>query len=411
VTNEAEVDLLIASWEERLARVDENLIALESEPTYQILSGRGGQKATLEGITKQRVLPALEALGQLFEQRERLTEVVARARDIRENVGFWDKEQKLKEIQQLFYGPSIKMGAAPTPLSRRNLLDPASNDVNVVPEQLLFAMSNAYQVARDAVTEVSQAWARLEPFLEGVERDLASLTAAAKQLGDAQAAPEIEWLEAELVRVRVFVATDPLGVAAGVEAALTPRLAQLRRRLDEQRATKARVMRALEEAVAFETECARVHAAAKEARASAWKEVSHADVPPPVDDELVAGLAGWRGKLEATALAGRFGPADVGLARWNETARGFVDKDRAVGAALGTLLRQRTELMGRLSARRAQVAALVAKGARVDPDLAERGKAAEALLKARPTALSDAAKAVEAFEAAVVRAAGMHRGS
>jgi hypothetical protein len=405
VTTEAEVDALIASWEERLRRVDENLIALESEPTYQMLSGRAGEKPSLEGVTQERVLPALLALGPLFEDRARLTEVVDRAKEIRTSVGFWDKEQKLHEIQSLFYGPSIRLAPSHIPLSRRNLLDPASADVVVVPEQLLFAMANAYQVARDAVTEVAEAWARLEPFLEGVERELASLKTTAKDLGDASASPELDWLDAELGRLRSQVARDPLGVAGGVEAVLTPRLRALRSRLTEQHATKGRVATGLDAAAALERECARGHASAKDARARAFTEVFHANLPASVDDTLMAGLSAWREKLEATALAGRFGPADVGLKRWNETARSYLAEDKAVASALEGLLAERTELVGRLSARRAQLEALVAKGTPVDPDLIARGQAAESLLRARPTALADAARAVDAYEAEVVRLA------
>ncbi len=409
MSTEADVDQLIASWEERLSRVDENLILLESEPTYQVLSGRGGQKVALEGITRQRVLPALEALAQLFEQRERLTEVVDRAKEIRAGVGFWDKEQKLLEIRQLLYGPSIKVGAGPTPLSRRNLLDPASNDVAVVPEQLLFAMSSAYQVARDAVTDVSQAWSRLEPFLEGVERELSLLRTTAGEVDDSRALPELDALGTELARIRKFVATDPLGVLDGVEASLTPRLDHLRTTLAEQKAIRARVLVGLDDALVLERECATVHAFAKEVRARAWREVAHAKVPAAVDDGLVAGLSGWREKIEATALAGRFGPADVGLKRWSETARSYVAQDQAVAAALEALVGERTELMGRLSARSAQLEALAKRGVPVDRELVERGRAAEALLRARPTAMADAAHAVEAYEAEVVSLADRAR--
>ena len=401
MTTEADVDQLIASWEERLARMDENLILLESDPTYQLLSRRGDM-APLEGVTRQRVLPALLALGQLFEHREHLTEVVDKAKAIRGRVGFWDKEQKLFEIRQLLYGPSIKLEVEPTPLSRRNLLDPASNDVALVPEQLVFAMSNAYQVARDAVTAVAEAWARLEPYLEGVERDVTSLKAAAQDVGDLRASPELDWLEKELARVRRALVTDPLGVLEGAEAALTPRLEELRGRLSTQKASKARVMSGIADAAVLERECLQAHASANDARARAWREVANAEVPAAVDDGFVAGLSAWREKIAAAATARRFGPADVGLARWRETARSYLAQDQAVASMLDSLLGKRTELVGRLAARRAQLDALASRGTSVSPELVARGAAAEALLRARPTALADAARAVDAYDAEVV---------
>jgi hypothetical protein len=124
-----------------------------------------------------------------------------------------------------------------------------------------------------------------------------------------------------------------------------------------------------------------------------------------VDDTRVSGLSAWRDKLEATVLAGRFGPADVGLQRWHDTARGYVAQDQAVVSALESLVGERTELSGRLSARRAQLEALAARGTQVDPDLVARGRAADALLRARPTVLAEAARAVDAYEAQVVHLA------
>src|ERR1019366_9432409 len=162
--------------------VDENLIALEGDPTYQMLSGSSGTRAPLEGTTAARVSPALDALAELFEHRGRLTEVLERAREVRESAGFFDKQQKLAEVELLLNGPSIKMGSKPTPLARRHLLDSAQNDVAVMPEQLLAAMANAFEAARDAVMQVSRAWAALEPIMEQLERDVQSLRALAKQM-------------------------------------------------------------------------------------------------------------------------------------------------------------------------------------------------------------------------------------
>src|SRR5258706_9555766 len=80
---DAAIDALLAAWDERLRRADENLLALEAEPTYQMLAGPGDLHATLEGTTRTRVEPALGALTELFEHRARLTEVLDRAKAIR----------------------------------------------------------------------------------------------------------------------------------------------------------------------------------------------------------------------------------------------------------------------------------------------------------------------------------------
>ena len=50
-----QIDLLLAAWDERLRRMDENLVALESEAIYQILAGKAGKRPQLEGLTKDKV--------------------------------------------------------------------------------------------------------------------------------------------------------------------------------------------------------------------------------------------------------------------------------------------------------------------------------------------------------------------
>jgi hypothetical protein len=410
VNTEAEVDQLLASWDERLKRVDDNLIALESDPVYELLSGVGGKRAPLEGVTRSRVGPALLAVAELFEHRARLTEVVERAKRIRAGVSFWDKEEKLAEIKALLYGPSIKMATPPKPLAQRGLLDPSRSDLDVVPDRLLEAMSEAFLAARDEVTRVSQAWSRLEPLLEGVEGEVLSLKVLARELRlEAEVGTDLEWLECELGRVRATVATDPLGVSASVDTALRPRLGQLRRYLGEQKVRASRVAAGLLAAFALEREAKEVHADAREAEARVAKEILGALLPPVSDDALFRGLGPWREKIEETARAGRFGPADVGLARWNDTARAYIAQDRAVLAKVESLFAERAELGGRLAARRVQEEALLRRGTPTDPKLAQRGREAEALLSARPTPLADAAIAVDDYEALIVKLAAFAR--
>ena len=47
-----QIDLLLAAWDERLRRMSENLVALESEAIYQILAGKAGKRPALEGVTR-----------------------------------------------------------------------------------------------------------------------------------------------------------------------------------------------------------------------------------------------------------------------------------------------------------------------------------------------------------------------
>jgi hypothetical protein len=280
-----------------------------------------------------------------------------------------------------------------------------------MPEQLLAAMAHAYEAARDAVMQVSRAWAALEPIMEQLERDVQSLRALAQQLEQMPTVgAELSAIERDLAAYRVLVAEDPLGVEGGLAASMGPRVDGIRRRLEGLVAEKQRVVTALASADAALRQLVQAHAAALAVPAKVRAEFGAAALPAPVTEDLIAGLEEWRGKLEATARAGRWHAADVGLARWQETAQAYMATDTAAARAFDGLVARRIELEGRLSARRAQLQAFVARGAAVDPKLGDRGREALAFLKQRPMDLARATAAVDAFEAEVVAVAKAGRG-
>src|SRR5262249_16828931 len=108
-----QIDLLLSAWDERLRRMDENLVALESEAIYQILAGKAGKRAELAGVTKDRVSPALDGVTELFENRDRLAAIVTRAREVRESISsltFWETDDKIAQVHRLLRGTSIELG-------------------------------------------------------------------------------------------------------------------------------------------------------------------------------------------------------------------------------------------------------------------------------------------------------------
>jgi len=405
---EEEIDQLIASWDERLRRVDENLIALEGEPTYQMLGGgraSGSGRAGLVGETKARVGPALDALGDLFEHRERLNVVVARAKKLREDLSFWNKDEKLAEIVALLGGPSITLGTRQLPVAQRNLLDAATSEVAIVPEQLLNEMVRAYQLARDAVAEVGAAWGRLEPLLLDIEREVALVQAEATALDQEEATrTELEQIASLLARVRTTVSTDPLGVTGSVDSDLAPRVSQLRAKLSDLANHKASVTRGLSAAAALLSELAEADRMAMEAVVHASREFAGFEVGATARaarQEVVQGLIPWREKIESAAKAAHWKAADVGLARWLEVAHGIVAAQREVIRVANGAEQTRTELGGRLSARRAQATALASRGIVAPVELEQLARDAEATLRARPTDLAKAARDIDRYEAAV----------
>jgi hypothetical protein len=417
-TTAAQIDELLLAWDERLRRMDENLVALESEAIYQILAGKAGRRPTLEGVTREQVGPALDAVTELFENRERLAAVIEKARSVRATISaltFWESDDKVAEILRLLRGPSIELGPRVIALSERSLLDESHRDVFVDPERLLTEMVGRFEGARRTLLAVSRAWRSLEGEMEQVEKEAAALRALGAELHPPGKGPfvgekppelaELDEAEATLGRLRARVARDPLGAEGGVRGEIAPRLTALAARLQAAVAGRRRVLAALDEARVLERALADQHA-----RALAAVERAHRDLsgdaarrlPAPLDEGQILGFADWLRKLGATVDGQRWAPAEVGLLRFREAVRREHAAEAAATAAAEALLGRPGELAGRLSARRAQAEALAARGLSLEAGAEASAREAEALLRQRPVPLDDLTRAVEAHEAAVI---------
>jgi hypothetical protein len=397
------VDRVIEEWEERLRRVDESLLALEAEPTYEMLAPRATPRAPLEGETKRLVVPALDALAELFEHRGRLTDVLERAKELRASMSgllSWGNDEKEREIQQVLYGPSIELPPDLTPLARRTLLDPGRREIRVVPGQLLEAMAAAYEKARDVILAVQSAWAETEPALSALEARVRDARDQARVLDlEAAVADELVAIEQALEQARLRVARDPLGAAKDLGGSLASRLSALSARLAEEAALRRKVQDAMAGATKLLRELQAVHRAAADAIQRIPLEVEGARPPGPLlDDAAIHGLSPWLDKIAEAVQGQRWRAADVGLARWREAAEGYLHTDGAIAKALKALLARRDELKGRLAARRAQASAFAAKGRLLDPETEALAREADALLAQRPTPLARASEIVERYE-------------
>jgi hypothetical protein len=407
-----QVDLLLAAWDERLRRIDENLVALESEAIYQVLAGKAGKRAALEGATREAVYPALDAVTEMFENRDRLAAVVAQAREVRATIGaltLWNRDEKIAEVVRLLRGRSIELAHRVVALGERSLLDQGYEDVLVDPEQLCAAMVKSFEASRTTLLSVSRAWESLDPAMAEIEREMTRLRALVAEIHlEKQPARELSELaaaEAELAALRARVAKDPLGAQGGVQKRIAPLLAALRARVDAEVASKARAKAGMEEARDLRRRMAETHARAARAREEARREIegpSLAAAPPPVDDGELDGLDLWLKKLEVTLEGRRWAPAEVGLTRWRETAGQYLATDERAAASAEALLALRGELGGRLSARRAQAAALGARGLALPAAAEARARDADQLLRRRPAPIDEARRAVEEYEALVV---------
>jgi hypothetical protein len=209
-------------------------------------------------------------------------------------------------------------------------------------------------------------------------------------------------VERDLEEARTRVARDPLGASGDVVARLDPRIAAVTAQLGALAAQRSQVEDGLTRARATLRDLQEVHTAARAAIDAMPREVEGARAPLGLtDDGHVEGLGPWLDKIQDAASAGRWATGEVGLSRWNEAARGYLAADGEIARALSAVLARREELAGRLSARRAQAAALLARGAAIDPSAEDAAREAEKLLARRPTPLARAAELVERYDAAV----------
>jgi hypothetical protein len=396
VTGEADALSLLAAWEERLRRVDDNLIALEAEPTYQMLTGPG--RATLTGETKRVVEPALVALDDVFMHRGELDALVARARELWEGRGFWDKDERERELTALLAGRSIRVARPPSPVAQRNLLDAPTGDTLVLPDELLDQMSSSFRIARDAVTRVAAAWAEIEPRVTALEVDVAAARREAVDVGAVHTLEqELSGLEALLTDVRRLVASDPLGAGQSLGERVLPRVQELRRETALLSRHKATVTAGIARLGAVMTSIQEAWARAEAAVARAGSSVVIATSHVNTHGREISDLAQWRTKIETAAHAQHWKSADVGLSRWLESAEGTLKTLTTITRAVEEKETERVELEGLLSARRAQLQTLVARGQAVPPEVRTAEQSARDSLAARPTDLDDARSAVQHY--------------
>jgi hypothetical protein len=396
-----QVDELLSCWDDWLRRVDENLLALESDPAYQTLGGRLGLRDRIAGATLERVAPALEQVAVLFADRERLGAVIDRARAMRSDLGFWGKIDKIAEIERLLRGPSVVLGTVETPLARRSLLDGGPRDLAIEPEALLARMAQSFERARDVFLATSVAWRDLEPALSRVESQVAALHAQAERLGvDPGRLDALKILDEKLHGLRGLIARDPLSVATTFELHLAPKLTLVREHLASIEGARGRVDAAVEQARhrAAQVQATHEQAAAALRALEGELELGEGARGMVVEEAVIEGLQRWLATLREQAAGPGWSQAEVGIQRWMQAAEQHLGRDTQAIHRAGALLARRSELAGRLSARRAQAASLVARGAHLPASVDAMAAEAQRLLDERPCPIGRAAAAIEAYE-------------
>ena len=402
-----DIDRSLTAWKARLQRIDDNLVALETNPSCMLLERAG--ESGLEGATQARVVPALAAMRELFAQRSLLDDVLDRAAGLRKSLNRVWPGDSLQEIERLLLGPSIALPPVETPIARRGLLDTAETTSIISPDQLLGAMVASFEQARDAVAAVDEAWARLTPEAERAAAEATRLQQVAAGLGQDASAP-LGAIRAQLEAVRAQIARDPLGAAGALTNEVAAGLQQLAGQLsgapDPPASGPLRPRSGPgpppgpagppTNGPAMPTVAARTR--------SRRRRPTH---PARCPSTPAGSRASRNGSRPSTPPWPRADgpPPRIGVTRWLAAAQEVLADEETVERTSSAPLDRRDELLGRLSARRQQARTLLARGRPADPGLEPLAQRADDLLHRTPVPLADAAEAVVAYEARL-RSAG-----
>ena len=391
------VDQLLSDWQQKLNLVSQNLIDLQGTLTYQRLAGTGGfLPLPLTGITAHRVLPALSALDELFQHFDQLRGTIDHARELRKQVPrFLGAEPKVQEIDRLLTGDSIQLAIVQIPLAQRGLLSAAETATAIAPADLLLAMTDAFEVARDAVFAVDAAWTRLEPQLIDMEAEIESLSQQAAELR-IEVFQELTIARQSIAKLHASIDHDPLGVTEEMARSLQPLLSQTRARLEQQVQQQRQIHHGLAIAHQQWQHLTDLNQQAIATHAEVQEKVSDAvKLPLPLNAATIEALTQWLQRLEANFAAGMVQPIQVGLENWTVKVQGAIVTEQQTLTANRLSLETRRELRGRLDALKAKA---LSRGLAENPTLSALATQAKQLLYTRPTPLAQAAELVKQYE-------------
>lgn len=392
-----QIDQLLTDWKQKIDIASQNLIDLHGLPTYQRLCGVSGfPRVQLTGITFARVMPALEAMNELFQNFDLLIKTINKASELRKQLSpLWVSEVKVKEIEQILTGNSIQLAVVQIPLAQRGLLSVAQTANAIAPCELLAAMTRAFDVAKNAVLEVDAAWMHLEPDLAASEIEIVSLERLADSLGQGYFS-ELSAARQKITALRGKIESDPLGVSANFEREIKPLICRVKAALEE----SARQQNEMREKFACahhllsqltelnrQAETALIESREKVVDISTWQ--------TPLDPLQIEALSQWLTRLETKFKQNSINSIRIGLENWTAKVKEYIAKEERVYAANKAPLELRAELRGRLDALQAKA---LARGLAENATLSQLAEDAKRLLYTRPTPLDKAAELVTQYE-------------
>lgn len=353
-----EIDRQLAELRAAETAVTANLLALEENPAYNLLSAA---KDSMTGVTAKRARPALQAMLDLWQHFALLSDLVDRADDLR-GTSRRLPDDRIEELEQLLNGHSVPLPRRQIPLSQRSLLSASHVEEAITPGDLLTAMIDAFEKARDVVVAAETAWNELLPRLDAANAQVESLAERAVEL-DIPEPRALSLARAALAPLATRVANDPLGADDDLDAAIGGHLQTARAEIEQRTAERDRVCDALPAARHHLERIEALLASGATALAVTRSKVKNPEgllepLPREHLDDPERGLIAWLARLEDLAERREWRLAARGLAQWQATASELEEVASRVVDNNEAPLRRRDELRGLLGASKAKAAAL-----------------------------------------------------
>jgi hypothetical protein len=381
----APADMELLRLETAVTAIAANLVDLDDNPHRKELD-----KTKLTGRTAAAWADATDALTELWDGYRMLTELIAKARGVRDQRRFNDRERA--EFVHLALGKSVTLSTTTVPLAQRGLLGTGQVSTTCSPAELLSAMEVAFATAATVVTRAGDVWQKLLPSAADTAAELDNVRRLTRDAGGSTAT--LDEADRRLGAFTGTLATDPLGADA---SALTG-VRELIARADAERTSAGELRQALErrlaEAHTLATDIVAARRAAEAAREKAEGRFEDREIATVRDGALRPDLAA----LDALAAAGQWALISPRLADWTRRAREHLAALNAATARNTGLLATRNEMRGRLDAYRAKA---LSRGLGEDPALTPLADTARDLLYTAPCDLDAGRRAVDAYQEAL----------
>jgi hypothetical protein len=199
----ASADTELLRLETAVTAIAANLVDLDDNPHRKELD-----KTRLTGATAAAWADATNALTELWDGYRMLTELIGKARGLRDQRRLNDRERA--EFGHLVLGKSVTLSTTTVPLAQRGLLGTGQISTTCSPAELLSAMEAAFGIAATVVTQAGEVWQRLLPAAADTAAELDHVRRLTRDAGGSTAT--LDEADRRLGAFTGLLASDPLGI-------------------------------------------------------------------------------------------------------------------------------------------------------------------------------------------------------